>query len=281
MAFAISVDRGWFSSVPDLAIGLLWIIPALLWIYWIYIHEEVRGRRHLFIAHPVMSLLTFLIIGGAVGASVGGLGWWTLRMQHEHGKKTGADHVSTQTNTDTKIKTDDFPESPELQKPRSTKDVTPLAAKRLDDNHTPDADLIPKIAKDVGEIKNSVVPVPRHLTEEQQKTLAIQLRAGGVFETAVRHTQGNMESQNYADDFVTALKAAGWTVNPHPKFLIQEHDSVGVWIMVADMSKPPTCALLLQQGLKAIGIEAIGVAVPEISATPSTACELFIGLKPS
>jgi hypothetical protein len=142
-------------------------------------------------------------------------------------------------------------------------------------------DLLPQIARDVGEIKNNIVPVQRHLTAEQRSTLVVLLRSGGSFETAVRHTQGNMESQKYADEFVAVLKEAGWTVNPHPKFLIQESDATGVWIMVTDIPKAPRCALLLQQGLKAIGIEAPGVAVSGLSPTPETACELFVGLRPN
>jgi hypothetical protein len=143
------------------------------------------------------------------------------------------------------------------------------------------SELLPKIAEDVGEIKKNVVPVPRHLSEEQRIKLVFLLRSGGPYETAVRHTQGNLESQTYADEFVAVLQGAGWTVNPTPRFLIQERDAAGVWIMVSDMAKAPPCALLLQQSLKAVGIEAPGMAVPGISPTPETACELFVGLKPT
>ena len=128
VAFTISVDKGWFTSVPDIIVGLLWIIPGLLWVYWLYTHEEVKSRRHLLVTHPIMSLLVFLIVGGVVGVSVGGLGWWTLRMQHEHGKKKDDDRASAQTSPDPEHKTNEIlhrAPSPKPAEPSQQKPTTP------------------------------------------------------------------------------------------------------------------------------------------------------------
>ena len=151
----------------------------------------------------------------------------------------------------------------------------PRPARQTAESHT---HLLPQIAQDVGEIKQSVAPRQRHLSTEQRSRLISLLRNGKAFETAVRHSQGNMESQLYADEFVAVLKEAGWKMNPQPRFLVQQRDAKGLWIMVHDMAKAPPCALLLQQSLKAVGLDAPGIAVPDLSPNPEATCELFVGL---
>jgi hypothetical protein len=79
VAFELSIGKGWFESVPDIVVGFLWFIPALLWIWWLYTHEEVKRRRH---AAPMLSLAIFVIGGAAFGAIAGALGWWSLERQH-------------------------------------------------------------------------------------------------------------------------------------------------------------------------------------------------------
>src|SRR5260370_12970658 len=84
VAFELSIVKGWFESVPDVIVALLWLIPVFLWIYWLYTHEEVKNRRHLLYARPMVTLLMFVVGGGTLGASAGALGWWSLKKQHEH-----------------------------------------------------------------------------------------------------------------------------------------------------------------------------------------------------
>jgi phosphotransferase system glucose/maltose/N-acetylglucosamine-specific IIC component len=123
-------------------------------------------------------------------------------------------------------------------------------------------------------------PYQRRLSKAQHMRLAGLVRRAGHYETAIRHSQGNMEAQIYADYFESAIKDAGWTVNPRPKFLIQERETTGLLIMVSDVNKAPPCAVILQKSLEALRITAVGVPVPNISPTPETACELFVGLRP-
>lgn len=84
VAFELSIGKGWFESVPDVVVALLWFIPVILWISWLYTHEEVKRRRHVLDAAPMISLVIFVIGGGVLGASAGALGWWSLKKQHEH-----------------------------------------------------------------------------------------------------------------------------------------------------------------------------------------------------
>jgi hypothetical protein len=84
VAFELSIVRGWFESVPDTIVALLWFIPVLLWIYWLYTHEEIKNKMHLLYAYrPMASLAIFVIVGGVLGASVGALGWWSLKEQRK------------------------------------------------------------------------------------------------------------------------------------------------------------------------------------------------------
>jgi phosphotransferase system glucose/maltose/N-acetylglucosamine-specific IIC component len=121
-------------------------------------------------------------------------------------------------------------------------------------------------------------PYQRRLSKAQHKMLADLLRKTGRYETAIRHSQGNMESQIYANDFESAIKDAGWIVNPHPVFLIQERETTGLWIIVSDVNHAPNCAAILQQSLKAIGLKALGMPIPGLGQNPAAMCELFVGL---
>jgi hypothetical protein len=84
VAFELSIVKGWFESIPDVVVALLWFIPVVLWIWWLYTHEEVKRRRHVLHAAPMISLAVFVIGGGVLGAAAGALGWWSLKKQHEH-----------------------------------------------------------------------------------------------------------------------------------------------------------------------------------------------------
>ena len=83
VAFELSLERGWFSSIPDVLVTVFWFIPACLWLYWWYTHEEVKKRIHLLHSNPMTSFLAFVCIGGSLGASAGALGWWSLKKQHD------------------------------------------------------------------------------------------------------------------------------------------------------------------------------------------------------
>jgi hypothetical protein len=89
VAFELSVDAGWFKSVPDTIIATFWFVPVCLWLYWGYMHEGVRKRAHLLHSSPMISLLAFVLCGGALGASAGALGWWSLKKEHERRAPSG------------------------------------------------------------------------------------------------------------------------------------------------------------------------------------------------
>ncbi len=124
---------------------------------------------------------------------------------------------------------------------------------------------------------NPVPPPPCTLTKDQHDTLVASIKQSGPpHSTAVRHPEGSMASQQCADQLSSAIQDAGWTVNPHPKFLIWEREATGIWVMVEDMNKPPACAIILQQALKTIHIDAPGFAVPGMSAG-NEPCKIVVG----
>jgi hypothetical protein len=115
----------------------------------------------------------------------------------------------------------------------------------------------------------------RMLTLEQRKTIAGVLKSWGSAEVAIRHTEGNDECQQYADQVAEALKDADWKINPRPRFLIQQHETRGLWIMVHDAKNIPPAADKLWSALSAAGIKVQGSGV---DAVQEGTIEIMVGL---
>lgn len=81
LAFELSVAAGWFSNVAPWFLIALWILPALLWLYYLTTHEKVRKHRLIKVLYdyPKMSFGLFVLIGGLAGASAGAGAWGLLR----------------------------------------------------------------------------------------------------------------------------------------------------------------------------------------------------------
>jgi hypothetical protein len=88
-AMNIALQKGWVDRVPDGLVGLLFIIAALLWIYWAWTHEGVRKRHYLVYTYPVMSLITLIVTGACIGGILGAFAWWTTHRQ-EHAQTSPA-----------------------------------------------------------------------------------------------------------------------------------------------------------------------------------------------
>jgi len=137
---------------------------------------------------------------------------------------------------------------------------------------------IDELNRQVGEIKSQLSkgpPVPRSVTEEQQKMLPTLLRrAGEGCELGVRHAQGSPESEQYSSALAALMQQAGWKLR-WPQLLVQEKEAPGVWVLVHREEDAPTCAKVLLASLNAVGIEARGV---EVTALQSGTFDLLVGL---
>ena len=116
---------------------------------------------------------------------------------------------------------------------------------------------------------------PRKLSEQQREKLLQLLSEHKGAEVMLLNVLGNKESQDYRDQFAEIFQRAGWKVNP-PPFRLPAHDVQGLKILVADLSKAPPAAIILQQALKEVGITADGGI--DAGLTPAT-FELYVGFK--
>ena len=87
---------------------------------------------------------------------------------------------------------------------------------------------------------------PRSLSEAQRIKLLDELSKGKTYELTVRHSS-DLESQNFAEQISTALRAAGWKINP-PAFRIVTRDAAGLFIVVRDMNSPPAGGSVCPRG---------------------------------
>lgn len=133
-----------------------------------------------------------------------------------------------------------------------------------------------------GTVNNPTVintsPPQRCVAGGQYDQLVSLLKAAGPHKTAIRHSNGNLESQRFADCIAKATTDAGWEVIPRPKFLIELVVVPGVRIFVRDISAPPPSgALELQRALMAVGIDA---PAENAEITSGLDFEIFVGVHP-
>lgn len=103
-------------------------------------------------------------------------------------------------------------------------------------------------------------PPQRSLSQSQKDIIRQLLTPSCPFEVAVRHVAGNFESQSYADQLAGAVKSAGCTLR-RPRFLIEEHSGIGVWVALHDTTAVPPAANALLRALTSAGIDAKGSSV--------------------
>jgi len=121
---------------------------------------------------------------------------------------------------------------------------------------------------------NNFEPPQRVLSDSQKAILVAALKQAGAFEVAIRHSDGNAESQTYADQLAAAIQDAGWTLR-RPKFLIATHESYGVWVLIKSANDIPVGAIKLVDALTAAGIKVQGQPIEGLE--PNT-FDLVIGL---
>ena len=115
----------------------------------------------------------------------------------------------------------------------------------------------------------------RVLSADQIKIIVKILKTVIPTEIAIRHTEGCIECQQYADQLAETIKQAGWTIQTHPRFLIQEREALGLWIMIRDVNKIPLAADKLIKALTAAGIKNQGIATEVVA---EGRVEIMVGL---
>ena len=115
----------------------------------------------------------------------------------------------------------------------------------------------------------------RILSEDQKATLLTLLSQHKGLEVILLNVLGDKDSQEYRDEFAELFQRAGWTVK-QPPFRLPVRDVQGLRLLVADLAKAPQAAIVLQQALKAVGIDADGAV--DSGLTPND-CEFYIGFK--
>jgi hypothetical protein len=117
----------------------------------------------------------------------------------------------------------------------------------------------------------------RHLSEEQRIKLLSLLKVPAPQELYFVSAP-DAETTYFGNDILSALDSAGWKVVPHPpNWGTIEHQGVGMFILVADVTKPPREAVLLQQALREVGIEANG---QNFVMMPVNKFGIYIGVRP-
>jgi hypothetical protein len=105
---------------------------------------------------------------------------------------------------------------------------------------------------------------PRSLTEEQQKNLLKILSAGPMGDVIVIPKAFDEESEAYADQITSVLKAAGFTIKDNPGQRPFSWGTTGVFMAVENMNHPPLHAAFIQGCFRKVGIELVGFAMPNL-----------------
>jgi F0F1-type ATP synthase membrane subunit b/b' len=105
---------------------------------------------------------------------------------------------------------------------------------------------------------------PRRLTESQQKQLSDLLRGKSLDNVEVQSPLGNAEASRFARDIGAALQAAGWGGSVSDILIWEGPPRVGVAIFVRSAREASPAAVVLQQFLNGIGIEASGAVAENL-----------------
>jgi hypothetical protein len=98
---------------------------------------------------------------------------------------------------------------------------------------------------------------PRALTDSQRNQLVVFLRDKPKGRVVIKASATAPDARGYAEEIRDVLAHEGWTVRID-NAIFAGPNSGGVWITVKDLNKAPTTAGLLQNALKAVGIDARG-----------------------
>jgi len=132
-----------------------------------------------------------------------------------------------------------------------------------------------RLAAGVQELQQQVQQ--RHLSEDQKTKLASLLKVVAPQEFYFVSAP-DAETTYFGSEIVSVLDSAGWKVVPHPyNWGTIDRQGQGLFILVGDVNKPPRAAVVLQQALKAIGIESNGQTFVMV---PTDKFGIYLGVNP-
>ncbi len=102
-----------------------------------------------------------------------------------------------------------------------------------------------------------VKSAPRSLSSDEKKAMSAFLTSKPKGSVVIKDSVNASDARGYADEIAAVLTHAGWTVKID-NAIFAGRDTVGVWVTVKDPKKAPPAAGLLQNALKAAGIDARG-----------------------
>jgi len=118
---------------------------------------------------------------------------------------------------------------------------------------------------------------PRSLPSKAREAMSTFLRNQAQGSVVIKASINAPDARAYADEIAAVLTQAGWTVRID-NAMFTGSDIAGVWITVKDPKKAPPAAGLLQNALKAAGIDARGKYDPTMD-TPDSEFWLSVGNK--
>ena len=104
---------------------------------------------------------------------------------------------------------------------------------------------------------------PRTLPSDARQALAAFLQGKPKGSVVIKASVNAPDARGYAEEVRAVLAQAGWTVRID-NAIFAGPNTLGVWITVKDPNKAPIAAGLLQNALKAAGIEARGQYDPDM-----------------
>ena len=96
---------------------------------------------------------------------------------------------------------------------------------------------------------------PRSLSSDGRQAMSAFLTTKPKGSVVIKASVNAADARAYADEIGAVLTAAGWTVRID-NAIFAGGNTVGVWITVKDPKKAPSAVGLLQNALKAAGIDA-------------------------
>lgn len=113
---------------------------------------------------------------------------------------------------------------------------------------------------------NNYAPSKRSLTPDQHQKLVNLLKAGGTATVVLRHAEHDFEAQQYCDQFKAVFQEAGWSVIDefNARLIPETRPGQGLQIWANSLgTAAPVPAVVLQRSLKEVGVDAVGIPMPD------------------
>jgi hypothetical protein len=164
---------------------------------------------------------------------------------------------------------------------QTTKKIVSLLNQLLKKENKETATQTESINHKLDEILDFLKNEARHLTPTQKTALAASLKAIGP-ESFYLLSAPDAEATHFSNELLFLLTSpeVGWKQLPQPpgQWGMVFHQGEGLFIVVADLQKPPRGTVELQLAFKSIGVEANGLSYPLIEPDKFA---LYVGVRPA